>query len=155
MHAVDNGLGRREALALLGALVFLAPQAGQARAMLDRAAFLDASGLVTGVKPAELTGLTDALIAVFQSQAEAIGQLATLARTTPPANLAAAIAGTPMEPVAKALTAAWYTATIGTGASARLLSYEDALAWKVAGFDATPGLCAGEFGFWAEAPALL
>ena len=96
MHTSDNGLGRREALALLGALVFLAPQAGQARAMLDRAAFLDASGLVTGVKPAELTGLTDALIAVFQSQAEAIGQLATLARTTPPANLAAAIAGTPM-----------------------------------------------------------
>jgi len=155
MHAADNGLGRREAFALLGALAFLVPHPGQAQAQLDRAAFLDASGLVTGVKPAELTGLTDALLAVFQSQAEAIGQLATLARTTPIANLVAAIAGTPMEPAAKALAAAWYTATIGTGASTRLLSYEDALAWKVAGFDATPGLCAGEFGFWAEAPAPL
>lgn len=154
MQAATNegpALGRREALALLGALAFLAPLPAGAQAKLDRAAFMDASGLVTGVKPAELTGLADALLAVFQGQAEAVAQLAALAQNTPPANLAAAIAGTPMEPAAKALAAAWYTATVGT----KLLSYEDALAWKVAGFDATPGLCAGEFGFWAEAPTPL
>ena len=156
MQAETDGpsaFGRRDALALLGALAFLAPAPGLAQAKLDKAAFLDASGLVTGVKPADLTGLSDTLFALFQSQGEALGQLAALARATPPANLAASIAGTPMEPAAKALAAAWYTATVGAGPSARLLSYEDALAWKVAGFDATPGLCAGEFGFWAEPPA--
>ena len=157
----DTAFGRREALGLLGALAFLAPRSGLAQAKpgaaasFDRAAFLDASGLVTGVKPAELTGLTDALLAVFQSQGEAVGQLAALARGTPPANLAAAVAGTPMEAAAKALAAAWYTATVGAGPAAKLLSYEDALAWKVSGFDATPGLCAGEFGFWSEPPAVL
>lgn len=160
-----TAFGRREALGLLSALAFLAPRPGHAQATsgtaakFDRAAFLDASGLVTGVKPADLTGLADALFAVFQSQGaatgEALGQLAALARTTPPANLAAAIAGTSLEPAAKALAAAWYTATVGSGPAARLLSYDDALAWKVAGFDATPGVCAGEFGFWAEPPALL
>lgn len=143
--------GRREALGLLGALALFAPGAVQAQAALDKRAFLEASGMVTGVKPGELTGLTDALMAMFQAQGETIGQLAALARATPPGNLAAAIAGTPMEPVAKALAAAWYTGTVG----GTLLSYEDALAWKVAGFDATPGLCAGEFGFWADAPTSL
>jgi hypothetical protein len=154
MQGDTNGLaaiGRRETLALLGALAFVAPRTGQARDTFDRAAFLDASGLVTGIKPSELTGLSDALFAIFQAQGAAVAQLAALARATPPANLAAAIVGTPMEATAKALAAAWYTATVGT----RLLSYEDALAWKVAGFDATPGLCAGEFGFWAEPPAPL
>ena len=167
----ESAFGRREALGLLGALALFAPGAAHAQnqvqtqaqtqaqtpaqAKLGKTAFLDASGLVTGVKPAELTGLTDALLSVFQAQGAVIGQLAALARATPPADLAAAIAGTPMEPVAKALAAAWYTATVGAGASAKLLSYEDALAWKVAGFDATPGLCAGEFGFWADAPSSL
>lgn len=149
--------GRREALGLLGALASFAPGATLAQTPLDRNAFLEASGLVTGVKPTELTGLTNALMAVFQAQGDSVGQLAALARAThpsdPAADLAAAIAGTPMEPVAKALAAAWYTATVGSGEPASLLSYEDALAWKVAGFDATPGLCAGEFGFWADAPA--
>ena len=113
--AAERKFGRREALGLLGALALFAPGAARAQGKLDKAAFLDASGLVTGVAPKELTGLTDALLTVFQAQGDAIGQLAALARATPPADLARAIAGTPMEPVAKALAAAWYTATVGSG----------------------------------------
>lgn len=150
------GLGRRDTLALLAGLAAFRPsvslaQAG-AGAALDKAGFMAASGLVTGVEPAQLTGLGDALFAAFEAQRLVIVQLAALARTVPAVDLAVAVRGTPMEPVARALAAAWYTATVGSGAGARLISYEDALAWKVAGYDATPGMCAGEFGFWAEKP---
>jgi hypothetical protein len=58
-----------------------------------------------------------------------------------------------MEPVAKALAAAWYTGTVGVGASSRLVSYDDAMAWKAVDYEAVPGMCAGEFGFWSEPPA--
>ena len=147
-----GAIRRRDALALFAGLAALHPAVGAAQAPLDRAAFLEASSLVTGVESAKLTGLTDALLAVFRAQAPVVVELAALARGAPPADLAATIKGTPMEPVAKALAAAWYTGTVGGGASAILLSHEDALAWKVAGYDAVPGMCAGEFGFWSEAP---
>jgi hypothetical protein len=146
-------LGRRDALALLAGLAALHPALAAAQPALDKAAFLEASSLATGLEPAKLTGMTDALLAAFQAQSPTLLQLATLARVTPPADLAAAIKGTPMEPVARALAAAWYTGTLGTGANARLLSYEDAAAWKAAGYEAVPGMCAGEFGFWSDAPA--
>lgn len=146
-------LGRREAMALLAALAALRPAPGWAQAPLDKVAFLDASSLVTGMEKAKLTGLTDALLAVFQPQAPVVLDLAIMARGAQPADLGAAIKGTPMEPVAKALAAAWYTGTVGSGATATLLSYEDAVAWKAAGYAAVPGLCAGDFGFWSQPPA--
>lgn len=153
---MPRGIGRREALALLAGLAALRPGLAQADgAGLDRAAFMQASSLVTGMEAGKLGGLADALLAAFQAQGPALLQLAALARATPPDDLAAAIHGTAMEPAARALAAAWYTGTLGAGPSATLLSYEDALAWKAAGFDAVPGQCAGEFGAWADPPATL
>ena len=143
-------MGRREALALLGGLAAFLPDIARAQPALDRAAFLDASGLVTGMPAESLTGLTDALFEAFRAQGPVVLQLAALARQTPPADLGAAIRGTPMEPVARALAASWYTGTLGP----KLLSYEDALSWKVAGLESVPGQCAGEFGFWSDAPAV-
>lgn len=144
-------MGRRQALALLAGLAALRPAVGAAQAPLDRAAFLEASSLVTGIESAKLTGLTDALLLAFQPQAAVVLRIAGLARV---GELGAAIKGTDMEPVARALAAAWYTGTVGQGASAVLLSYEDAQAWKVAGYEAVPGMCAGEFGFWSDAPVV-
>ncbi len=149
-----NLLGRRDALGLLAGLMALPPGLAATQATLSKADFIAASSLATGMEPDKLTGLGDALFAAFQTQGPALLQLAALARATPPADLAAAIKGTPMEPAARALAAAWYTGTVGSGPAARLLSYEDALAWKAIGFEATPGICAGEFGFWAEPPAV-
>lgn len=149
------GISRRLAIAMFTSLPAFGLDTARAESSLSKAAFLDASGLVTGVEPTKLTALTDALLAVFEAQRPVILRLAALTHATPPADLTAAIAGTPMAPVAKALAAAWYTATIGTGATTHLISFEDALVWKVAGFDSTPGSCAGEFGFWAEPPAPL
>ena len=137
--------GRRDALALLAGLAALRPAlAASPAAPLDRAGFLAASGVATGMDPAKLTGMADALQAAFAAHGPALQQLAALA---------AALRGTPMEAAARALAAAWYTGTVGAGADARLLSYEDALAWRAAGYEAVPGTCAGEFGFWSEPPA--
>jgi len=145
--------GRRDALALLAGLAALRPAlAASPAAPLDRAGFLAASGVATGMDPAKLTGMADALQAAFAAHGPALQQLAALA-AAPPADLAAALRGTPMEAAARALAAAWYTGTVGAGADARLLSYEDALAWRAAGYEAVPGTCAGEFGFWSEPPA--
>jgi hypothetical protein len=148
-------LRRRDAMAMLASLAALGPSLARAQTTLDRAAFLTASSLATGLPADQLTGLTDALLPLFQTQGPALLQLAALARGQGSADLAAAIRGTPMEPAAKALAAAWYTGTAGSGATATLLSYEDALAWKAAGYDAVPSQCAGEFGAWAEPPATL
>lgn len=149
--------GRRDALGLIAGLAAFGPDMAQAQqqtaARFDRAAFLQASSLATGFPAEQLTGLADSLFKVFETQGPAILQLSELARATPPANLAGAVRGTPMEPVARALAAAWYTGTVGSGASSRLLSYEDALAWKAVGYEAVPGMCAGNFGFWSEPPA--
>jgi hypothetical protein len=76
-----------------------------------------------------------------------------LANTTTPEQFATAIAGTPLEAPCQQLAAAWYTGTIGAGRNAKLVSYDDALAWKAVGMDIVPGNCAGEFGFWSEPPA--
>ena len=151
----DDGpphLHRRHALALLAAAAAFLPGAGAAQSALDRAALLDASSLATGIEPAQLTGMVDAILEAFQGQAALVQQLAALTRIAPP-DLAAAIKGTPMEPVTRALAAAWYTGTLGTGPTARLLSYEDAAAWKALAYEAVPGMCAGEFGAWSEKPA--
>lgn len=149
-----GAIGRRDAIALLASLAALLPHPAPAQPTLDRAAFLEASSLATGMPPETLTGLTDPLFAAFQAQGPALLQLAALARQTPPGDLAAALRDTPMEPLARALAAAWYTGTIGAGPAARLLSYEDALSWKATGFEMVPGQCAGEFGFWSEPPAV-
>ncbi len=141
-------MGRRDALALLGGLAALLPASGFAQAGLDKAAFLDASSAATGMPADALVGMTDALFAAFQAQGPAVQELAALARRTPPDDFAAAIKGTPLEPVARGLAGAWYTGMAGP----RLVSYEDALSWKVAGFEAVPGQCAGEFGVWSQPP---
>lgn len=159
-------IGRREALALAAGLLALLPRHAPAQTAaqvavqpaaapaLDRAAFLEASSLVTGMPAESLTGMADALFAAFQAHGPAILQLAALARQAPnPASdLAATLRGAPAEPAARALAAAWYTGMLGAGPAATLVSYDDALSWKAAGFEAVPGQCAGEFGFWTEAP---
>lgn len=138
-------------MALAAALPTALPAVAQTAAS-DLAAFLAVSSLVTGIAADRLTGLTDALLAAFRGQGQALEELASLARQSPDANFSAAIRGTPLENVARALATAWYTGTVGTGPDARLLSYDDALVWLAAGMEAVPGQCAGEFGAWAEPP---
>lgn len=146
----SSNVGRRDALALLGGLAALLPARGfaQAPAAIDRAAFLQASSLATGVPANELTGMADALLAAFRDQSPAITQLIAFGGKGAPADIAAAVHGTPLEALCRQLAAAWYTGIAGT----KLVSYEDALAWKVAGYTAVPGECGGEFGAWADPP---
>ncbi len=153
LEAVQSrSMSRRDVLALAAGFAALFPAAAVSQGTLDAAGFMAASSLVTGVAEGQLTELRSALLAAFQAQGPAIMQLAAIARQTPSADLAATLKGSALEPVAKALAAAWYTGTAGAGPSAKLLSYDDALVWTVAGFASAPGNCGGEFGFWAEPP---
>jgi hypothetical protein len=146
-NAGADALGRRDALLLLASLAALLPAGfAEAQTAIDRASFLRASSLVTGVPPDGLSDLVDPLLAAFRDQGPALGKLLALGRT---ADLAAAVHGTPLEGLCRQLAAAWYTGTDGTS----VISYEEALSWKVAGFAAVPGQCAGAFGAWADPPA--
>jgi hypothetical protein len=155
MVTSDVRISRRQVLTTLGAAAALFPlnSRGQTQTSLDKTGFLRVSSLVTGFPVAQLTGLSDPLFATFQAQAAVLLQIDALSRTTPSDGFIAAIAGTPLEPACQLLASAWYTGMLGAGRNAKVISYDDALAWPAAGFETTPGSCAGEFGFWAEAPA--
>jgi hypothetical protein len=146
---IPGAIGRRDALALLGGLAgVLAAGSAAGQGAIDRAGFLRASSLVTGVPEDELTDLADPLLALFRDQSPALMQLLAAGRGGPPGDIAVAVRGTKLEALCRQLAAAWYTGTDGK----TVLSYDDALAWKVAGFATAPGACGGAFGAWAEPP---
>jgi hypothetical protein len=118
--------------------------------LLGKAEFLQISSLVTGFPVAELTGLADPLFAAFQAQSALLLQILAVGRRTPPEGFLVALAGGPLEAACQQLAGAWYTGILGMGRNARMVSYDDALSWRAAGYDVTPGSCAGDFGAWAE-----
>jgi Membrane bound FAD containing D-sorbitol dehydrogenase len=54
--------------------------------------------------------------------------------------------------LAKSIVAVWYSGQVGAGEAARVLAYEDALAWPATGYAKAPGTC-GIFGEWTAKPA--
>jgi hypothetical protein len=53
--------------------------------------------------------------------------------------------------LAQSILSVWYSGMLGTGEGARVLAYEDALAWRATGYAKAPGTC-GEFGDWTTKP---
>jgi hypothetical protein len=126
------------------------------RAMSDAEAFRHLSAALTGMPAENLPGFGEALrqsLAASAQQKAGLEALLALARTATPEALRSALHGTALEPLARAVAAGWYTGTLGAGGGARVLSYEDALVWRAAGYDSAPSLCGGEFGHWSEPPS--
>lgn len=49
---------------------------------------------------------------------------------------------------AKALNLAWYSGMVGS----TVITYDEALMWRVCSFTKPPASCGGEFGYWEHAP---
>jgi hypothetical protein len=62
------------------------------------------------------------------------------------------VAGAGLATLARSIISVWYSGLVGTGENARVLAYEEALAWRATGFAKAPGTC-GEFADWAAKPA--
>jgi len=56
-----------------------------------------------------------------------------------------------LQRLAKSIISVWYSGLVGTGERARVLAYEEALAWQATGYAKAPGTC-GEFGDWMAKP---
>lgn len=61
------------------------------------------------------------------------------------------IAGSGLQKVAASIVSIWYSGLFGTSENARVLAYEEALAWRATGYAKAPGTC-GEFGDWITKP---
>jgi hypothetical protein len=61
------------------------------------------------------------------------------------------IADSGLQKVAASIVSIWYSGLFGTSENARVLAYEEALAWRATGYAKAPGTC-GEFGDWITKP---
>jgi hypothetical protein len=61
------------------------------------------------------------------------------------------VASSGLHRLAKSIVSVWYSGMFGTGEKARMLAYEEALAWRATGYAKAPGTC-GEFGDWITEP---
>ena len=78
-------------------------------------------------------------------------RLAELVRSAAPQDVDQLVASSGLADLAKSIASVWYSGLLGTGDTARVLAYEEALAWRATGFAKAPGTC-GEFGDWIAKP---
>src|SRR5262245_19296685 len=102
------------------------------------------------IKDETLAGVIHKALANLYTEDE-LRRIAELLDSAPSHNMNRLIASSGFEPLAKALVSAWYSGSLGSGESARVLAYEDALAWRATGYAKAPGTC-GEFGDWTGPP---
>jgi hypothetical protein len=79
------------------------------------------------------------------------GRIAELLHSAAPEDAERLVVGSPLHKLAKSIVSLWYSGLLGTGETARVLAYEEALAWRATGYAKAPGTC-GEFGDWIAQP---
>lgn len=156
--SAGTGAGRRTVLAALGvgaAQAALAPGV-TAQAPLHAVAFRRLCAALTGFPEGDMPRFVDEIRQALSApgpQRAGLDAMLNLARDAPTADAVwQGLRGTPLEPLARALTAALYTGTFQRGDQARVVSYEDALVWPAADYVSAPSLCGGEFGHWSDPP---
>jgi hypothetical protein len=133
-----------QAVAALGASA-LAP--GLHAQQLDAAAFGKLSAALTGYPAADPATVAKVMRAFATPQRRAsLRALTTLAASTPPDRLDAAIAAAKLDKVANDLCAAWYSGMV----DGKVVLYTDALVWTVMTYSKPMGICGGVTGYWAE-----
>jgi len=88
---------------------------------------------------------------VTQHAAADFRRLAELVRSAAPQDVDQLVASSGLADLAESIASVWYSGLLGTGDTARVLAYEEALAWRATGFAKAPGTC-GEFGDWIAKP---
>jgi hypothetical protein len=78
-------------------------------------------------------------------------RIAALLHSAAPQDVEGLLASSGLHKLAKSIVSVWYSGLLGTGESARVLAYEEALAWRATGYAKAPGTC-GEFGDWINQP---
>ena len=166
-----RALSRRDAL--IGALMVLAgtplgtssgpwPHAAWAGTLpLDRQRFLELSAKLCDL-PIKARGVADEIQAAIAggTQLERINRLAALVGPAAPETVESLVAASDLGDLAESLIAAWYTGMTGSREELgpteirRVVTHEDALAWRATGYAKAPGTC-GVFAEWAANPGLV
>jgi hypothetical protein len=79
-------------------------------------------------------------------------RIAKILESATPEDVDHLIAISGLRELARSVVSAWYSGQVGRGEAARVLAYEEALAWPATRYAKAPGTC-GEFGEWNAKPA--
>jgi Membrane bound FAD containing D-sorbitol dehydrogenase len=120
---------------------------------LGRDHFLELSAKLCAMQIKD-ESLADAIQNALVSQyaASEFKRAASILESAPSQHVDRLIAGSGLRDLAKSIVSVWYSGQVGTGEKARVLTYEEALAWPATGYAKPPGTC-GEFGDWIAKPA--
>jgi hypothetical protein len=155
--AEASGLDRRGLLqSLLAAALAAGPDwrhiAVAATLPLERHRFVELSQKLCAmsIDDEALAGVIQRALADRYSNDD-LRRIAELVISATPHDIDRLVAGSGLHDLAKSIVTAWYSGLLGTGEGARVLAYEDALAWRATGYAKAPGTC-GEFGDWISRP---
>jgi hypothetical protein len=137
-------LNRRTLLQALAACALSPNALAQAS---DAAWFAQLSSALTGYLQLDPDAVGK-LVRAFATPARraSLRTLATLAATTPAAQLDAAITAHKLDKIADDLAAAWYSGMV----DGKVILYTQALVWNAMTFSKPMGICGGVTGYWAE-----
>ena len=88
---------------------------------------------------------------VDQHAADDFKRIAETLHSATPQDIDRLVASSGLHELARSIVSVWYSGLLGTGDRARVLAYEEALAWRATGYAKAPGTC-GEFGDWIAKP---
>ncbi len=88
---------------------------------------------------------------VDQHAADDFKRIAETLHSATPQDIDRLVASSGLQELARSIVSVWYSGLLGTGDRARVLAYEEALAWRATGYAKAPGTC-GEFGDWIAKP---
>ena len=141
------------------------------RALASLAAWAAAPAALAqgGTTPAQFAGLSQALTtyayqdpplaaALVRALAAAIGaakltQLATVVTQAPGADLDAALEAAGLTVAAQNVIVALYSGMVDGANGARVLTYNEALAWQAVPWTKPNALCGGQTDYWSSAPS--
>jgi hypothetical protein len=146
-------LARLLAMALADAMFW--PRGGATAEALplrrDRFLALSAKLCAMQIKDEALAdAIQNALVGRFA--ANELKHIANILESASPQDVDHLISGSGLRDIVKTIVSAWYSGQVGVGEAARVVAYEEALAWPATRYAKAPGTC-GEFGEWTAKPA--
>jgi hypothetical protein len=150
-----GGVTRREMLQGLAALAasgWLPPALAQAA--MPAAQFSALSTAFAGNSYADPKVASAMLRALTQAVGrDKLARLAKIASSTPPAQLAAAIASAGLGAQAETVVAALFSGIVDTPGGPQVISYDQALVWQALAWTKPNAFCGGQTNYWASAPS--
>ena len=101
--------------------------------------------------PAVASAMLAAMTAAFGAQP--LQRIATIASSTPPADLASALRAAGLGAIAQQVIVALYSGTVTTKQGPVVFAYTEALGWWAVPWTKPNAVCGGPTDYWASAPA--